>query len=194
MAICKICNKEVDLRTHLKTHKISAKDYYDKYLKKQDEGICPVCGKQSKFISVGQGYHLYCSNVCQQNSKETQEKRVKTWRLNGCGNKKRKETWSNKTDKEIEEIQSKMKKTCKENHGVEFYSQSKEWKKETPSKISKTLSTKIENGEFCPFGFNVNEIKKYCEVNEIEYKGYTNIFQIPEIIKKCEQTKLEKTR
>lgn len=125
-------------------------------------------------------------------SKDTQEKRVKTWRLNGCGNKKRKETWANKTDKEIEEIQSKMKKTCKENHGFEFYSQSKEWKKETPSKISKTLSTKIEKGEFLPFGFNVNEIKKYCQENEIEYKGYTNIFQIPEIIKKCEQTKLEK--
>ena len=110
MAICKICNKEVDLRTHIKTHKISAKDYYDKYLKKQDEGICPACGKQSNFISVGQGYHLYCSNKCQSNSKETQEKRVKTWRLNGCGNKKRKETWSNKTDKEIEEMKYKIKK------------------------------------------------------------------------------------
>lgn len=192
MAICKICNKEVDLRTHIKTHKISAKDYYDKYLKKQDEGICPACGKQSNFISVGQGYHLYCSNKCQCSCKEIQEKRVKTWRLNGCGNKKRKETWSNKTDKEIEEMKSKIKKTIKENHGVEFYSQSKEWKKEAPSKISKTLSTKIENGEFLPFGFDVNDIKKYCEENEIEYKGYTNIFQIPEIIKKCEQTRLKK--
>ena len=192
MAICKICNKEVDLRTHLRTHKISAKEYYDTYIKKENEGKCPVCGKQSKFISVGQGYHLYCSNKCQNSCKEFQDKRVKTWRLNGCGNEKRKETWANKTDKEIEEFVTKMKKICKKNHGVEFYSQSKEWKDKVPNKISSTIKTKIEKGEFIPFGFSINDIKKYCEDNGIEYKGYTNIFQIHEIIEKCEQTKLNK--
>lgn len=192
MDICKICNEEVDLRTHLKTHKISAKEYYDTYIKKENEGKCPVCGKQSNFISVGQGYHLYCSNKCQISCKETQKKRVKTWRLNGCGNKKRKATWANKTDKEIEEFVNKMKKMCKKNHGVEYYSQSKDWKDKVPSKISSTLKTKIENGEFTPFGFDVDEIKKYCKDNGIEYKNYTNIFQIPEIIEKCEETKLNK--
>ena len=109
MAICKICNKEVDLRTHIRTHKISAKDYYDKYLKNKDEGICPVCGNQSKFISVGQGYHHYCSNVCQQKSKETQEKRVKTEQIKRQSKKNIQKIKAKQSQKNLQKIKVKTK-------------------------------------------------------------------------------------
>ena len=48
--ICKICNEKHDLRTHLKVHGITSKEYYDRFIKKPDEGICPVCGKETKFL------------------------------------------------------------------------------------------------------------------------------------------------
>ena len=37
--ICQICNKVFNSANHLKTHNISIKDYYDIYLKKENEGI-----------------------------------------------------------------------------------------------------------------------------------------------------------
>lgn len=51
---------------HLKNdHKISQKDYYDKYLRKKDEGICPICGKETVFEKLSKGYRKYCSVKCQ---------------------------------------------------------------------------------------------------------------------------------
>lgn len=35
MTICRICGKEVDIRTHIKVHKLTSKEYYDKFLKKK---------------------------------------------------------------------------------------------------------------------------------------------------------------
>ena len=54
--ICKLCNKEFDgtrnFTGHLKLHKISSREYYDKFLKKPDDGICQVCGKPTVFLSL----------------------------------------------------------------------------------------------------------------------------------------------
>ena len=46
---CKICGKQSKrLGQHVSMmHKISAKDYYDKYLKQLNDGICPMCGKET---------------------------------------------------------------------------------------------------------------------------------------------------
>lgn len=50
MEKCKICGREfkniVALLTHVsENHKIKSKEYYDTYFKKENEGICPICGK-----------------------------------------------------------------------------------------------------------------------------------------------------
>lgn len=47
---CIICNNNylniVDLNKHINyTHKLNRKTYYDKYLKKDNEGLCKICGK-----------------------------------------------------------------------------------------------------------------------------------------------------
>ena len=49
--VCEICGQRVvnnnGLASHIRrTHKMKPKEYYDKYLKKDGEGICPVCGRQ----------------------------------------------------------------------------------------------------------------------------------------------------
>lgn len=67
--ICKICGKESvnnnGLISHItQTHKLSSKEYYDKFFKKESEGICPVCGKETQFIKFSQGYRKTCSYSC----------------------------------------------------------------------------------------------------------------------------------
>jgi hypothetical protein len=45
-------------------HKIVSKDYYDKFLKKDNEGICKVCGNPAKYKNITEGYREFCSTVC----------------------------------------------------------------------------------------------------------------------------------
>ena len=69
--ICKICNKNyVQLGNHLLEHKITAKDYYDIYLRHSDEGHCIICGKDTKFKTLRIGYiGKYCSHKCMYSDK-----------------------------------------------------------------------------------------------------------------------------
>lgn len=65
MIICKICGKECNDRgigTHVKNqHNITPIQYYDTYYEKH---VCPVCGKNTKFRSIHQGYLEFCSIKC----------------------------------------------------------------------------------------------------------------------------------
>lgn len=55
----------IALGSHLlPSHKFSSKDYYDKFMAKDSEGICHTCGNQTKFIDIGRGYRKYCSLKC----------------------------------------------------------------------------------------------------------------------------------
>lgn len=71
---CAICNKECKglqaLSNHLGlSHQIKGKDkkqqYYDQYMKKENEEICPKCGKLNHFQSLNRGYTNYCCKSCQ---------------------------------------------------------------------------------------------------------------------------------
>jgi len=67
---CKICNKELKdtkgLSVHLtKNHnynKDDLKNYYDLYIKKEDEGKCYFCDSDSIFKGITQGYHKICNS------------------------------------------------------------------------------------------------------------------------------------
>lgn len=68
---CEICNKELKtfqgLAKHISTnHNITTKEYYDKFLKKKDEGICPVCRKSTPFLKLSKGYQKHCCARCAQ--------------------------------------------------------------------------------------------------------------------------------
>lgn len=115
---CEICNRKFEtiksLQTHISHgHKINSKIYYDKYLKKINEGIC-YCGNKTNYKNMNLGYHEYCSRKCQRNSKNANEKiKLKTSGVNhwtirsGRGNPNK-----GKTYKEIhgEEKTKKLKK------------------------------------------------------------------------------------
>ena len=59
----KLCSKLRGLSRHLHNqHKyISDKEYYDKWVKKENEGICKICGKEAIFRGLQYAYNLGCS-------------------------------------------------------------------------------------------------------------------------------------
>lgn len=73
---CEICGKEYrNLSSHIwQSHSIYSQEYYDKYLKKEGEGICAVCGKPTEFRGLGIGYSECCSIQCATKNPKRQEK------------------------------------------------------------------------------------------------------------------------
>lgn len=51
-------------------HKLNSKEYYDKYLRKPGEGICPICGKSTRYTRLSTGYKKFCSIKCSRQSEE----------------------------------------------------------------------------------------------------------------------------
>ena len=206
---CKICNRPVEtyraLGVHLnRSHKdCCGQVYYDKYLKKPDEGVCPVCGGQCKFISLSLGYHKYCSVKCQSNA--TKEKaRLTKFQHYGEGkyfsdDALNKISESNR--KNASERYEQYMKTCKEKYGVKNYSQTDECKK----KVKQTLLERYGDENY----HNVELSKKRClekygvenfmQRQDIDvfakYKartGYSSPFANPDVIRKREENNLEK--
>lgn len=65
---CKLCDNRgmsaKALASHLKSHKISSREYYDKYLKSAEEGLCVVCSRPASFTNIVKGYGRTCSREC----------------------------------------------------------------------------------------------------------------------------------
>jgi len=65
---CNVCNKIFDnfrkLSKHIRdNHKeFSIQKYYDTFVKKEKEGLCPICNAPTNFASISKGYHLICSS------------------------------------------------------------------------------------------------------------------------------------
>lgn len=84
MVFCKICGKECKdyngLSHHIKTHKISTKDYYDTYFKQDNDGICHCegCTNETTFRSISFGYSKFCSTRCLNKSSSHKENIAKT--------------------------------------------------------------------------------------------------------------------
>lgn len=104
---CAICGKICDVKNHIKEHNIQSKDYYDKYIKLHDEGICKTCGLQTPYRGLIAGYpQLYCSNKCKAQ--------------NPIEKAKHSATMKNKTKKEKEETRKKQIETWKRTMGDDW--------------------------------------------------------------------------
>jgi hypothetical protein len=63
---CFVCDKfyknHHSLAQHVRmTHNISSKEYYDRYIKKPDEGVCEICGDQTAWRP---GKHAIYARIC----------------------------------------------------------------------------------------------------------------------------------
>lgn len=73
MYTCLCCNTNTksaqSLTAHIRiNHKINKKEYYDTYLKKENEGLCAICHKETTFR--GSSYLKFCSRICYIKSNE----------------------------------------------------------------------------------------------------------------------------
>lgn len=134
--ICQICGKDCQvLGSHLlyKHKDITAQAYYDKYIKKDNEGICANCGKPTTFRGLTKGYLEYCSSKCsnsnnnvilkkKQTSKEKfgnenyrniEKSRMTRLKLYGCFNSKEcvEKIIATKRGKNIDEIRLATEKS-----------------------------------------------------------------------------------
>lgn len=80
--ICKICGKEMEKQHTWFKHKIQYKDYYDKYLKQSNDGICVVCGKPTNWDRTY--YKTTCSVQCAARNPDRQRK-IKQTNINRYG-------------------------------------------------------------------------------------------------------------
>lgn len=104
---CAICGKICDIKNHIKEHNIKSKDYYDKYIKLPDEGICKTCGKLTTYRGLISGYpQLYCSIKCKAQ--------------NPIEKAKHSATMKNKTKKEKDEIRKKQIESWKKTMGDDW--------------------------------------------------------------------------
>lgn len=142
--ICKICNKEYKtldpIGLHLKIcHNMSIKEYYDKFYKRNNEGFCLSCGKETEFRKLKYGYRLYCSRKCSEQyiANRVKESCLKkygvksTFQLNDV-REKCKQTFIKKYGVENPaqniEIRNKAKQTCIDKYGVDNYTKTNEYK------------------------------------------------------------------
>lgn len=83
MLKCYLCEREFESITKLASHlshpkstcKTNVKDYYDKYLRKKEEGICIFCGHETLFYSLVKGYPNTKCKHCRNKGSKTQKLR-----------------------------------------------------------------------------------------------------------------------
>lgn len=196
--ICKICGKEVKnkgITSHLRKHKMSDKEYYDKYVKTKFEGICKICEKPTKFFGNVNGYATYCGNRCAQLDPETRLKYEQTCLYkygainvyaSEYGKDQIKKTCLAKYGTEYalqsDEVKEHIKKTNLDRYGVENPQQNKEIKEKTsktnldkygnkcalhnPKVWKKAVNTMKKNGNYSSLE---DMLEQFFKQNNIEY-------------------------
>jgi hypothetical protein len=168
--ICEECNKKFKLKHSLSSHinkYHNSKEYFDKWLKDNNEGICIICNNETIYSSrLNRGYNKFCSK--------------------GCFNKGMNINFKNKTLEEKELIKLKRCKSNLEKFEVINPFSSNIIKR----KINKT---NLKNfGFLYPSQSKIikEKIKNSCLLNF----GYENPQQNPEIFKKTLNTQLKYKR
>jgi hypothetical protein len=166
---CKVCETETIYDTSraflgnhvIKEHKISIQEYYDKYFKKEKEGICESCGQPTKFIKFSQGYRRFCSTRCSTSADTTLDKAKKTYyEKTGYEHNMR-----NPNHLDI------RKKSNLETYGVEWTTQLKEQViKSEATKLKRYGSESYNNREksrlTCLEKYNVDNVSKLDSIKE----------------------------
>lgn len=95
LKFCFLCYKGVSsIVRHLKKEhtNYNLQNYYDKFFKKETDGYCLNCGKETIFNNGKQQYNIYCSNYCMKHSdvyKQRCSSGVKlVWKLRTAGERK----------------------------------------------------------------------------------------------------------
>lgn len=165
MIKCEICNKEFinvrALTSHIRQlHAILTKDYYDTYERKENEGICPVCGKETSFQGFTKGYSIHCSTKC--SGIANKDIALQTF----------KNTIANRSIDEKSQIQLKIKNTMREKYGYACNFLRPDVYKKSHSENARQLQrqTNLQRyGSECPLSSKI--IRNRYDYKEITRKG-----------------------
>jgi hypothetical protein len=177
MNTCKICGKQYELINHLsfhihKHHGLLYKDYYDKYIKTPEEGLCRVCGKPTNWVK--KEYKKFCSNACINNDPEVREKNKQ-----GVIRSK-----ANLTEDDIKQINEKRDRTCIEKYGVKNISQADGIQEKKDQTTISHLG--VKNYKMTEEG------QKRFEQTMIERYNAPHSMQVPEMKERIQKTFLDK--
>lgn len=173
--VCAVCGDRFKttfgLAGHISVHNLTNKEYYDKYMKKQNDGKCIMCGDPTRFISMTRGYTKHCDKrICSNNDPESIKKREETClKLYGV-----------KDANLSSVVQENKRKKCIEKYGVDHPMKNKEI-------ANKTVNTKLEK-----YGKGLKEINHRAKQTFLKNYGVDNPSKIPEIIEKSKQSRIEK--
>lgn len=156
--ICKETGKKFNsfrgFLNHLRTIKMSSKEYYDKHFKKENEGIC-YCGNMTNYYSFS--YKKYCSDVCWCKSNEHRNN-IKNKFINNPSalDSFRKKIKENKVDNNIDKRRKTIREKCRKLNITENQYYSEHSKKSAMSISSekrknmtlKAMSTKEKTDNF----------------------------------------------
>ena len=166
---CKECGREFQNQKSLSGHiwnfhHITAKDYYDKYLKKfPNEGIC-TCGNKTTFLGTRYGYSKHCSCKCSAIDERTKRKREQT----------NLQIFGVEYPAKSEQIKEKTSNIFMEKYGVLWGFQ------------SETVKEKIENTFLSEYG-----VRCLFQLPEVREKAMTAINEnLDEVNRKKEATSL----
>ena len=191
MIECKICNeycKPLGMPSHLRRkHSISVKDYYDTYIKQENDGKCKTCGKETSFRGIVEGYSKYCSSKCANLDPEVQEK-MKQNSLKKFGVEH---------PLQSKEVKEKVKQTNIEKYGVDSYMKTEAFRKKaiesikSEEVIEKRKQTNLERyGVELPF--QSKDIQEKIKQTNVKKYGAENIFASEYGKNKIKETNLER--
>ena len=169
---CIICNKKCNrLGRHvLLAHNLKAIEYYDKYLKKPNEDICPMCGKKTPFLGISAGYQKHCCARCGLDDPETREHFEQSM-LNKHGVK---------YSSQSKELLQKAKQTKKEKYGDENFNNREKAKNTCLEKYNIDSVAKLDS------------TKEKIKQTNLQKRGVECVLQDKEVIQKGRNTKLER--
>lgn len=180
--ICEMCNTSYEnLSSHIwQSHHIKIKIYYDTYIKRENEGICPICNKETTFLGLNKGYRIYCSKKCASNSPEVI---VKTQNTNMI-------RYGVADTRNTKEVQEKVKQTNYLRYGASSPLKSPKVR----LKIEQTNEIRYGNKNIFATDYGKNKIiqtlrKKYNVENAIFINGNIEKVNSIEATKKANETK-----
>lgn len=175
---CEICDRKFEnsrvLGIHISTtHKMSKQEYYDKFLKKdENEGKCLECGKETGFITLVKGYRIFCSVKCLNKSQYHIKHCTETYTKNYIDNEENRK-----------ELNERTRNTCLEKYnGIGFASQ------ELIKKYNETMLLKY--GHTNPS--QVKGIQEKTKQTNIKKYGAENVYASEYGKQRIKETNLER--
>lgn len=177
--ICRLCGREFKdyhiLGNHISiVHNLNTKEYYDKFFKKEIEGKCQECNKETSYEGLNIGYLKFCSLKCSNNNVDIQNKKKYTCFKN----------YGVENPSQSYIVREKQKETCFKNHNANFPQQCKEVREKT--KQNNLLKYGVE------FVSQDKEIKERTRQSNIIKFGCNYSLQNKEVQNKSSDTMFKK--